>query len=68
MERTHVQGIEATLKLIPDLIAKGFKLVTLSEMAEAKDVDLQNTLYIDMWDSSLAAGIVAGYNPEEMQM
>ena len=68
MHDIHPETVEATLKLIPDLIAKGFKLVTLSEMAEAKDVDLQNTLYIDMWDSSLAAGIVAGYNPEEMEM
>ena len=34
--------VEAAKKLIPDLIQKGYQLVTISEMAEAKGVTLEN--------------------------
>ena len=49
MHDIHEPSVQAALKLIPDLIAKGYKLVTVSEMAEAKGVDLQNASYSDFW-------------------
>ena len=49
------------MDIIPALIEQGYRLVTLSELADAKGVDLQNAEYTDFWDSSLAAGIVSGY-------
>lgn len=61
MHDIHEASVKASLRLIPDLIDKGYKLVTLSEMAEAKGVNLQYVSYSDFWDSSLAAGIVPGY-------
>lgn len=61
MHDIHEPSVQASLRLIPDLIAKGYKLVTVSELAEAKGVSLQNASYSDFWDSSLAGGLVAGY-------
>lgn len=61
MHDIHEPSVEAAIRIIPDLIAKGYKLVTVSEMAAAKGVTLQNASYSDFWDSSLAKGIVAGY-------
>lgn len=61
MHDIHEPSVKAALRLIPDLIAKGYKLVTLSEMAEAKGVDLQNASYSDFWQSSFDNGLVAGY-------
>ena len=61
MHDIHEPSVKAALRIIPDLIAKGYKLVTVSELAEAKDVELQNASYVDFWDSSLANGIVPGY-------
>jgi peptidoglycan/xylan/chitin deacetylase (PgdA/CDA1 family) len=61
MHDIHPESVEASLQIIPDLIAQGYKLVTVSELAEAKGVDLQYASYSDFWDSSLAAGLVAGY-------
>lgn len=57
----HEPSVEASLRIIPELVEKGYKLVTVSELAEAKGVDLQNASYSDFWNSSLEAGIVAGY-------
>ena len=37
------------------------KLVTVSEMAEAKNVTLQNACYVDFWPSTLSNGDVPGY-------
>ena len=51
----------ASEKLIPELVNEGYKLVTVSELAAAKDVTLQSASYSDFWDSSLQAGRVAGY-------
>ena len=34
--------VKAAIRMIPDLIAKGFKLVTVSELAEAKGKTLQS--------------------------
>lgn len=62
MHDIHEASVQACQKIIPDLIAQGYKLVTVSELAEAKGVTLQNASYSDFWDSSLANGIVAGYN------
>lgn len=62
MHDIHEPSVKAALRLIPDLIAQGYKLVTVSELAQAKGVTLQNAQYVDFWDSSLASGIVAGYN------
>ena len=49
-------------ELIPDLIAQGYKLVTVSEMAAAKNVTLQPAKYAEFWQSALDAGYVPGYN------
>ena len=65
MHDIHEPSVQAALKLIPDLIAKGYKLVTVSEMAEAKGVDLQNASYSDFWQSSFDNGLVAGYKGED---
>lgn len=61
MHDIHEASVEAAIRLIPDLIAKGYKLVTVSEMAQAKGVDLQLASYSDFWQSSLDNGMVAGY-------
>ena len=62
MHEIHEPSVKcATEKLIPALIDQGYKLVTVSELAEAKDVTLQSASYSDFWDSSLQAGRVAGY-------
>ena len=62
MHDIHPESVDAACQLIPDLIAKGYRLVTVSEMARAKGVTLQIASYSDFWDSSLATGKVAGYN------
>ena len=36
--------------------------MTVSELAAAKGVKLQNASYADFWDSSLSKGLVAGYD------
>ena len=61
MHDIHEPSVEAALTIIPSLIEKGYKLVTVSELAEAKGVTLQNAEYVDFWDSTLANGTVAGY-------
>ena len=62
MHDIHEPSVKcATEKLIPALVDQGYKLVTVSELAEAKDVTLQSASYSDFWDSSLQAGRVAGY-------
>ena len=62
MHDIHEPSVKAALRLIPDLIAQGYKLVTVSEMAEAKNVTLQNASYVDFWPSTLSNGGVPGYN------
>lgn len=62
MHDIHEPSVKcATEKLIPELVNEGYKLVTVSELAAAKDVILQSASYSDFWDSSLQAGRVAGY-------
>ena len=61
MHDIHEPSVQAAIRLIPDLIARGYKLVTVSEMAEAKNVTLQNACYVDFWPSTLSKGGVPGY-------
>lgn len=42
MHDIHKTSIEAAIKLIPQLVEKGYQLVTVSEMAEARGVELEN--------------------------
>ena len=42
MHDIHKTSIEAAIKLIPQLVEKGYQLVTVSEMAEARGVKLEN--------------------------
>lgn len=42
MHDIHESSIEASLRLIPDLIEKGFRLVTIRQMAEEKGITLEN--------------------------
>lgn len=65
MHDIHQPSVQAALRFIPDLIAQGYKFVTVSEMAEAKNVDLQNACYIDFWQSTIDRGEVAGYRGSE---
>lgn len=60
MHDIHEPSVQAAVKLIPDLLEKGYKLMTVSELAEAKGVDLQYASYTDFWDSSMESGLVAG--------
>ena len=61
MHDIHEPSVEAAIRLIPDLIAQGYKLVTISEMAEAKNVTLQPARYAEFWQSALDEGLVPGY-------
>lgn len=61
MHDIHQPSVQAALRIIPDLVAQGYKLVTVSELAAAKGVKLQYAQYTDFWDSDLAAGNVPGY-------
>ena len=62
MHDIHEPSVQAAIKMIPELVQKGYKLMTVSELAAAKGVTLQGASYSDFWDSSLQKGIVAGYS------
>ena len=62
MHDIHEPSVHAAIKMIPELVQKGYKLMTVSELAAAKGVTLQGANYSDFWDSSLQKGIVAGYS------
>lgn len=62
MHDIHEPSVQAAIKMIPELVQKGYKLMTVSELAAAKGVILQGANYSDFWDSSLQKGIVAGYS------
>lgn len=50
----HKTSVEAAIKLIPELQDKGYQLVTVSEMAEAKGVEMENgKAYTDFWPSTV---------------
>ena len=61
MHDIHQPSVQAALRIIPELVQQGYKLVTVSEMAAAKGVQLQNTVYVDFWQSDLDAGNIPGY-------
>ncbi|MCI9340942.1 MAG: polysaccharide deacetylase family protein [Dorea sp.] len=42
MHDIHSESVDAAIELIPKLIAEGYQLVTVSEMAAAKGVTMQN--------------------------
>ena len=42
MHDIHTESVDAAIVLIPKLIEKGFQLVTVSEMAAAKGIRMQN--------------------------
>lgn len=61
MHDIHEPSVKAAERIIPELINMGFKLVTVSEMAEAKNVTLQNASYNNFWQDILDEGLVPGY-------
>ena len=62
MHDIHKPSVDAALRLIPALVDQGYKLVTVSEMAAAKNVTLKPAKYAEFWQSALDAGYVPGYN------
>lgn len=42
MHDIHKESIDAAIELIPKLIDKGYQLVTVSEMAEARNISMKN--------------------------
>ena len=42
MHDIHSSTVDASLQLIPKLIENGYQLVTVSEMAEARGIILEN--------------------------
>lgn len=42
MHDIHKWSVDAALRLIPDLLEKGYKLVTVRELAQAKGITLEN--------------------------
>ena len=61
MHDIHEPSVECACLIIPELINMGYRLVTVSEMAEAKNVVLQDASYSDFWKDSLESGVVPGY-------
>lgn len=54
MHDIHEPSVEAAIRIIPELIKQGYKLVTVSELAEAKGIDLQvGKSYSDFWDKTV---------------
>ena len=61
MHDIHEPSVKAAERIIPELISMGYKLVTVSEMAEAKNVTLQVASYNNFWQDILDSGQVPGY-------
>lgn len=56
MHDIHEPSVQAALRIIPDLVEQGYKLVTVSELAKAKGVTLEaGKSYTDFCDSTVAA-------------
>lgn len=56
MHDIHETSVDAAIRLIPDLIEKGYKLVTVSELAKANGIELENgKSYSDFWDVTVTA-------------
>lgn len=60
MHDIHEASVKAAQRIIPELVAQGYKLVTVSELAAAKGVTLQKASYSDFWQSSFEAGRIPG--------
>lgn len=58
MHDIHEPSVQAAIKMIPELVQKGYKLMTVSELAAAKGVTLQGANYSDFWDSSLQLSLI----------
>ena len=55
MHDIHEPSVEAAIRIIPELINQGYKLVTVSELAEAKGIELEvGKSYSDFWDSTVS--------------
>ena len=65
MHDIHQPSVECAKRIIPELIEKGYRLLTVSKLAEVKGVKMQNAVYTDFWKSSLEGGLVPGYESEE---
>ena len=61
MHDIYEPTVQAVRKIVPELVEQGYKLVTVSELAEAKEVKLMNTVYSDFLQSTLDTGTVPGY-------
>lgn len=56
MHDIHTESVDAAIKLIPALIDEGYKLVTVSEMAQAKGVQLKgDSSYTDFLPATVEA-------------
>lgn len=50
MHDIHTETVDAAIQLIPKLIEKGYQLVTVSEMAEARGINMENGgKYTNFW-------------------
>ena len=50
MHDIHTESIDAAIQMIPKLIAKGYQLVTVSELAEARGITMENGgVYASFW-------------------
>lgn len=55
MHDIHEPSVEAAIRIIPELVSQGYKLVTVSELAEAKGITLEvGKSYSDFWDATVA--------------
>lgn len=56
MHDIHEPSVQAALRIIPALVEQGYKLVTVSELARAKGITLEDgKSYTDFCDSTVAA-------------
>ena len=56
MHDIHQPSVEAALRIIPDLVEQGYKLVTVSELAKAKGITLEaGKSYTDFCDATVDA-------------
>ena len=65
MHDIHEPSVDCACRIIRELTESGWRLLTVSELAEAKGVTLlPGVSYTDFWDSSLSSGMVPGYAGE----
>ena len=66
MHDIYEPTVDCVEMLVPKLQEMGYKLVTVSELAYASNVELQNDCYTNFWKSSLEAGEVPGYRGNDL--